>query len=198
MKLVVGLGNPGAKYQYTRHNIGFMALDYYIQDASFKLPFINDKKFQSQIIKTNNAIFIKPQTYMNLSGVALKAVKDFYKIEQIMVIHDDLDLALGAIRLKFGGGSGGHNGLKSIDEYITKDYLRLRIGIGRPPKNTQDSTNIENIIQKDVIDYVLEKFSTNELESLQNIFEITKNAIESFINDESLMSLQNKYTRNVI
>lgn len=201
MKLVVGLGNPGAKYQNTRHNVGFMVLDYYLQGAS--LQPINDKKFQSELAKTKNAIFAKPQTYMNLSGISIKKIKEFYKIEKILVIHDDLDLALGSIKIKFGGGSGGHNGIKSLDENITKDYFRLRIGIGRPNsldcKDSIESTNTSKNASKqiDVIDYVLENFNTNELESIKSIFETTKNAIEDFINDETLMSLQNKYTRKM-
>lgn len=131
--LVVGLGNPGTEYTNTRHNVGFMAVDYLAgDDATWK------KEKNAHVYATNmdgmRVIFVKPQTYMNNSGVAVLALMTFYKVpvENVIVIHDDMDLAIGNIREKTGGGSAGHNGIKSIDANIGRDYKRIRIGIGHP------------------------------------------------------------------
>lgn len=135
MFLIVGLGNPGQQYLMTRHNIGFMAIDAIAQ--SYNFPDFK-KKFQGEITESkfgNNAVgLLKPQTYMNLSGQSVQAVMAFYKLkpEQILVVHDDLDLSPGQVRVKLGGGAGGHNGLKSIDQSIGNNYWRLRLGIGHP------------------------------------------------------------------
>lgn len=136
MWLIVGLGNPGSEYERNRHNIGFMALDRMADDygaGSWK------SKFQGQITEANingdRAYLLKPQTYMNLSGQSVAAAAKFYKIpaENIIVLHDELDLAPFKIRVKKGGGNAGHNGLKSIDAQLgEKDYWRVRIGIGHP------------------------------------------------------------------
>ena len=135
MFLCVGLGNPGQQYLMTRHNIGFMAIDA-IAD-SYNFPDFK-KKFQSEYSERkfgdNSVGLLKPQTYMNLSGSAVQATMAFYKLkpEQILVIHDDLDLIPGQIKVKLGGGAGGHNGLKSIDQAIGNNYWRMRLGIGHP------------------------------------------------------------------
>jgi PTH1 family peptidyl-tRNA hydrolase len=135
MLLCVGLGNPGQQYLMTRHNIGFMAIDaigYSYDFSSFK------KKFQGEYSehKINDTAvgLLKPQTFMNLSGASVQSAMAFYKLksEQVIVIHDDLDLVPGQIKAKFGGGAGGHNGLKSIDQSIGNNYWRLRLGIGHP------------------------------------------------------------------
>lgn len=195
MKLIVGLGNPGPKYENTRHNIGFMAIDYALENYDISLHY--DKKFEAEILKINETIFLKPQTYMNLSGNSVLKIKDFYKIDEILVIHDDLDLNFGAIRFKCGGSSGGHNGLKSIDNNIGNNYLRLRIGIGHPKNNDKVSClkqNSHTIFGNNVVDYVLQKFKDKEMESLNNIFKTTKDAIEAFKNGSTLEELQNKWT----
>ncbi|MBP9829223.1 MAG: aminoacyl-tRNA hydrolase [Proteobacteria bacterium] len=135
MLLCVGLGNPGQQYLMTRHNIGFMVVD--AVSLNYNFPIFR-KKFQSEFserkIRDVNIGLIKPQTFMNLSGVSVQSAMAFYKLkpEQIIVIHDDLDLIPGQIKVKFGGGSGGHNGLKSIDQAIGNGYWRLRLGIGHP------------------------------------------------------------------
>lgn len=135
MLLCVGLGNPGQQYLMTRHNIGFMAVDAVAHSHDF--PSFK-KKFQSEYSerKIDNATvgLLKPQTFMNLSGSSVQSAMAFYKLkpEQIIVIHDDLDLVPGQIKIKFGGGAGGHNGLKSIDQSIGNNYWRLRLGIGHP------------------------------------------------------------------
>lgn len=133
--LIVGLGNPGNQYSLNRHNIGFMAIDVIadIQNfPSFKSKFsalVSESKFSNQKI-----ILLKPQTYMNLSGRSVAEAAKFYKIspENIYVFHDDLDVQPGRIKVKLGGGSGGHNGLKSLDQYIGQNYWRIRLGIGHP------------------------------------------------------------------
>lgn len=132
MWLVVGLGNPGSDYAQTRHNIGFMAVDALAGAARFT------SKFQSETaslsIEGEKVVLLKPQTFMNLSGKAVQAAAAFYKIppENIIVLHDELDLPLGKIRIKQGGGANGHNGLKDIDQMIGANYWRIRLGIGHP------------------------------------------------------------------
>ncbi len=152
MYLIVGLGNPGAKYEKNRHNVGFMVVDRLIDRLS-PTP-ISKKEFKGELYKSQDILLLKPSTFMNLSGQSVLAVKNFYKIplEHIIVIHDDLDLPLGALRFKKGGSSGGHNGLKSIDALVGSEYLRVRFGIGRPERKEQ------------VISYVLSDFTPEELE----------------------------------
>ena len=188
MKLIAGLGNPGNKYKNTRHNVGFMAIDSYLIACLQNAKLTKEIKFQSYFFKSNNIIFAKPQTYMNLSGEAIEKIVNFYKIKDVLILHDDLDLSIGAVKIKFGGSSGGHNGLKSIDNHITDKYTRIRIGINHP-------RNINSYIN--VIDYVLQEFNPKELDILKKVFQISNNAIESFINDESLLDLQNKYNKRV-
>jgi len=175
MKLVVGLGNPGKKYELTRHNVGFLAVDYLIDEfnASYE-----SSKFKGELYKAKDFLFLKPQTYMNLSGESVKEVKNFYKIENedIIVIHDDIDLKLGALRFKRGGSSGGHNGLKSIDEHIGNDYYRVRIGIGRPERKEM------------VINFVLSNFTPQELECIKTLFPLIKEAIKDIKNAPSRYS----------
>lgn len=135
MILCVGLGNPGQQYLMTRHNIGFMAVDFFANFYSFP---VFKKKFQGEIseAKINNHQFclLKPLTYMNLSGASVQSIMAFYKIplDNLIVFHDDLDLIPGQIKVKRGGGAGGHNGLKSIDQSVGNNYWRVRIGIGHP------------------------------------------------------------------
>ncbi len=167
--LIVGLGNPGQEYINSRHNIGYTMIEHIA--AYYNLKFYNIPKYKSELAKgvfsNQRVIFIKPTTYMNLSGKAVSLVKNFYKLQNhnIIVIHDDLDLAIGTVRLKIGGGDGGHNGLKSITNIIGNEYLRIRIGIGRPPE-----------YHLSVASYVLSDFSLIELETLNPIFKkITEN-----------------------
>ena len=150
MKLVVGLGNPGAKYEKTRHNAGFWWVDQLagVTRASFK----RESRFQGSSAKAaggDELWLLKPETFMNLSGQAVAALANYYKIaaRDIVVAHDELDLPAGGVKLKFGGGLGGHNGLKSITQYLdTQDFWRLRIGIGHPR---------DQQAEREVIDYVL-------------------------------------------
>ncbi len=153
MKIIAGLGNPGEKYLKTRHNLGFMVIDRFAQQIDAKC---DQRKFQSLFCKITKEqeeiILLKPQTFMNLSGAAVKEATDMYRCElqNLMVICDDLDLPLGRIRIKCGGGYGGHRGLKSIGAYLgSTDFPRLRIGIGRP-------------VVGDPRNYVLSVFSKEE------------------------------------
>jgi len=151
--LVVGLGNPGPRYANTRHNVGFMAVDFLAGvDAAWK------KEKSYLIAKTEAAIFIKPETFMNLSGTAVQVAMTKHKIplSNVTVIHDDIDLKLGDTRTKTGGGHAGHNGLKSIDAAIGRDYKRIRIGIGRP-----------EILEQDVSSWVLGRWTKTELDAIQ-------------------------------
>lgn len=162
--LIVGLGNPGPAYASTRHNIGFMVID----ELKRRHKGINVSKssFDGELFKIGNHFLLKPQTYMNLSGKSILAVKNFYKIDEVMVIHDDLDLPFGALRFKVGGGHGGHNGLKSTDAAISPDYIRVRMGIGKPEHKSQ------------VADYVLHPFSLDEQSYLEGWITKAADAVE--------------------
>ncbi len=154
--LVVGLGNPGKEYDHTRHNIGFACLDAFAQANEFE-PWIERKDLKCQVASATlgdtRVIAIKPTTFMNLSGEAVQAVVHFYKIapDKIIAVHDELDIPFGQIRLRTGGGSAGHNGLKSIFQHMGEDFGRVRIGIG--PKTPE---------QMDSSDFVLQKFSKDQ------------------------------------
>lgn len=164
--LIVGLGNPGAEYAKTRHNVGFMALDFFApDDAVWK----KEKNALTTRVEIDgyNAILVKPQTYMNNSGDAVAPLMAFYKIplENIVVIHDDMDLKVGDCRQKIGGSSAGHNGIKSIDNAIGKEYRRIRIGIGHP-------RDFESLM--DPSDWVLGKFDDNQLKQIKSVIESIK------------------------
>lgn len=134
--LIVGLGNPGAQYAATRHNVGYMALDELVSSPLQPLPGI---KAHGLMVPDTNAFAVRSTTYMNLSGEGIAPVAEKLGIppERIVVLHDELDLPAGKVRVKLGGNENGHNGLKSLTEHLgTRDYIRVRIGIGRPPKGT--------------------------------------------------------------
>ena len=162
--LIVGLGNPGATYANTRHNIGFMVIDELCRRHSVQA--IIKSSFQGDLFKFSSHYLLKPNTFMNLSGHSIAAVKQFYKIDKVIVIHDDLDLPFGALRFKHGGGHGGHNGLKSTDALISKEYLRVRMGIGKPEHKGE------------VTSYVLGNFSDAESKHLPSWIAHTADAIE--------------------
>ena len=158
--LVVGLGNPGAQYVNTRHNVGFMAVDVLAgENASWKSE---KNALTARVdINGNRVIFVKPQTFMNNSGVAVTALMTFYKIplENIIVIHDDMDIPVGDCREKIGGGSAGHNGIRSIDTHVGREYKRIRIGIGH-----QRDFNLP----MDPADWVLGKFGPVQMDVIHN------------------------------
>lgn len=159
MFLVAGLGNPGEEYAKTRHNIGFMAADEIHSRYNFA-PF--KAKFEGLLaegtIDGEKVLLLKPQTFMNLSGNSVGKVANFYKIppQNIIIIHDDKDLALGKLKAKIGGSAGGHNGLKNIDSQIGQEYNRIRIGVGSPKEHNTDTVN-----------FVLSRFSKAEMDILQ-------------------------------
>lgn len=165
MFLVVGLGNPGAEYAATRHNVGFMAADEIHRRYNFSAY---RAKFDGLIaegqIEGEKVYLLKPQTYMNLSGNSVIKAANFYKIlpQNIIVIHDDMDLPTDKIKAKLGGGSGGHNGLKSIDSCITPNYNRIRIGVGHPQNRDGDS----------IVNHVLSGFSKTDKENIENDIDI--------------------------
>lgn len=177
--LLVGLGNPGPKYIHTRHNIGFMVIDEMIK--RYNAQKLSSSSFNGELFKFSNHYLLKPLTFMNLSGESIVAVKNFYKIEEVVVIHDDLDLPFGAIRFKRGGGHGGHNGLKSTDEKISQDYIRVRMGIGKPQHKGE------------VASYVLSDFSDIEGKYLNGWIGAACDALEALLKD-SLENVSAKYT----
>ncbi|MBV9827180.1 MAG: aminoacyl-tRNA hydrolase [Alphaproteobacteria bacterium] len=154
MRLIVGLGNPGSKYARNRHNIGFMAIAALARRYGAAAP---RSRFKGEIAEATIAgerrFLLLPQTFMNLSGEAVQAAMAFYKIrpEEIVIIHDELDLRPGKVRVKRGGGAAGHNGLRSIDALIGQDYWRVRLGIGHPGSKEL------------VLPYVLQNFPTDEM-----------------------------------
>lgn len=159
--LLVGLGNPGSEYANNRHNVGFQVLDAIageVGPSSFKRMFPEVETFSFLLGKTK-VILAKPQTYMNNSGRAVRLLIDFYKIpiEKVYVFHDDIDLPLGRVRIKQGGGNGGHNGLKSIDNHCGKDYWRIRIGVGRPQEKSE------------VVSYVLGNFTEEQYVTIEEL-----------------------------
>jgi len=177
--LIVGLGNPGAAYEFTRHNIGFMVIDELIKRHTAQK--LSSSSFNGELFKFSNHFLLKPLTFMNLSGNSIVAVKKFYKVEEVVVIHDDLDLPFGTLRFKHGGGHGGHNGLKSTDEKITREYARIRMGIGKPEYKGEVSS------------YVLGDFSSDEKTHLAAWITQTCEAVE-FLLENSLEDTSSKYT----
>jgi PTH1 family peptidyl-tRNA hydrolase len=182
--LVAGLGNPGSQYTTNRHNVGFMVLDTYAKRGDFGAF---RKKFQGHFLKTAAAdreiILLKPHTFMNRSGDAVQEALHFYNlpIGKLIVIHDELDLEFGVIRIKVGGGTAGHKGLKSITERCGgNEFIRLRIGIGRPR-----SERAEN--------YVLSDFSKSEQKSLPEVLDTAADALSHILSDgaQSAMSRYN-------
>ena len=170
--ILVGLGNPGPKYQWTRHNAGFLFLDRLANSENIS---ICRKSFSGLSgewsFKDSRLILLKPQTFMNLSGQAVMQALQFYKLplSQLIVVHDELDLPFGAIRLKQGGGHGGHNGLRSIIELLGKgDFIRMRIGIGRPP-------------QGETVNYVLGNIPPEQMESLSQVLDGGLDMLETFL-----------------
>ena len=186
--LLVGLGNPGIKYEKNRHNIGFCLIDYFTSQINSE-DYIDkfNSKYTLVRINDNKIHIIKPQTYMNRSGVSVRNCKDFFKIapNNIIVVYDDMDLALGSLKIKSSGGSAGHNGIKSlIDEIGSNNFVRIRIGIGKP-------LNKEN-----VNNYVLSNFKKDEFEALSRI----KNRIEEIIKDiifEGIIFAMNKFNSKI-
>ena len=177
--LIVGLGNPGPAYSKNRHNIGFMVIDELI--SRFGATKLSSSSFEAELFKFQNHFLLKPLTFMNLSGNSIASVKKFYKLDKVVVIHDDLDLPFGAVRFKQGGGHGGHNGLKSTDEKISREYIRIRMGIGKPQ------------YKGEIVSFVLGDFTQDEEKHLSMWISHTCDAIE-FLLQNSLEDTSSKYT----
>lgn len=187
VKMIVGLGNPGPEYLMTRHNAGFWFVDALANKLS--LSFSQDKKSQSELCRyqsgSTDCWICKPQTYMNDSGAAVQTLCSYYKIpmEQVMVVHDEIDLLPGTTRLKVGGGHGGHNGLRDIIQRTgNKDFLRLRIGVGHPGNKDQ------------VVPYVLGRASAEEENKILDSFALVLEKSDQFFEDNlnKLMTELNK------
>jgi len=179
MFLIIGLGNPGPTYEKTRHNIGFLLIDRLQKEL--KPQNISKNSFKGELYKQGDILLLKPTTFMNLSGESAIAVKNFYKPEVTIVVHDDLDLKFGALRFKVGGSHGGHNGLKSLDSYIGENYIRVRMGIDRPNS------------KEEVVKYVLQNFSKEQEVALDNFLDHTSKAIIS-ITQQALEKTREKFT----
>lgn len=184
MKVIVGLGNPGKKYAKTRHNVGFLFVDSVAENL--KGNFTLNSKLRSELyltnIKNEKVLFVKPMTYMNLSGESIRLIVDYYKVDinDILVIYDDLDLPCGKIRIRDNGSSGGHKGMQSIIDHLkTNNIKRIRIGIDSDYRN-------------DVIDYVLGNFSKEESDIISNVLNKSNNIVEDFI-EKSFDVLMNTY-----
>ena len=171
MKLIFGLGNPGEKYERTRHNIGFVILDMIAKksEVSFKL----DQARQAEIAEVEENKLAKPQTFMNNSGVAVSATKNFYKVENenIIVVHDEVDLEFGKVRIQYGGSSAGHKGIQSIINSIGEDFWRIRVGVGK-----------DGVIATE--DWVLMNFALADQEKLNSIVDKTAEIVIEFLGNE--------------
>jgi len=176
MRLLVGLGNPEPRHAKNRHNIGFMAVDTFVRRHEFG-PY--RVKFSGAVaegtVAGERVLALKPQTFMNLSGESVAACARFLKIEpaEIAVIHDELDLASGKLRVKLGGGSAGHNGLRSIDEHIGPDYWRVRLGIGHP--------GVKELVHP----YVLQNFDAEEMIWVTPLLEAMSEALPLLVKDDT-------------
>ncbi|HZS84892.1 MAG TPA: aminoacyl-tRNA hydrolase [Stellaceae bacterium] len=176
MRLIVGLGNPGARYERTRHNIGFMAVDAIVRRHAlgpFRPRFKGE--FTEGTIAGSKIMLLKPQTFMNDSGEAVGAAARFFKLDpgEVAVIHDELDLKEGKLRVKRGGGAAGHNGLRSIDALFANDYWRVRIGIGHPGAKEL------------VLHYVLQNFPAEELDWVRPLLDAVAEAAPLLVADDA-------------
>ena len=174
MKLIVGLGNPGREYELTRHNIGFMAIDELAKRWNISL---NEQKFKgvfgAGFVNGEKVILLKPLTYMNLSGESIRPRMDYYKIdvEDFVVLYDDLDIPVGKLRLRMKGSAGGHNGVKSTISHLgTQEFQRIRMGIDRPKNGMK------------VVDYVLGRFTSEEIPDVNHSIEKAADACEEWLN----------------
>lgn len=186
VKMIVGLGNPGSKYNDTKHNIGFMAVDRIVKDLD--VNFTEDKNFKAEIgsdfINGEKIYFIKPTTFMNNSGIAVKALLTYYNIsiKDMIIIYDDLDMEVGKIRFRQKGSAGGHNGIKSIIAHLgTQEFDRIKVGIGRPNGRMT------------VINHVLGKFDKNDEIMILNTLDKVDNAVNYCLQTNDFQKTMQKY-----
>lgn len=184
--LIVGLGNPGAQYQGNRHNVGQMVLDELAgrMGAGFKTHKARAQVLEGRLgIGGPRVVLAKPMSYMNVSGGPVSALANFYGIgpDHVVAVHDEIDIPFNTVKLKIGGGEGGHNGLRDISKALgTKEYLRVRVGVGRPPG------------RMDTADYVLRDFGTAELKELPFLLDESADAVESLLR-EGLTAAQQRF-----
>ncbi len=204
MKLIVGLGNPGEKHEKTRHNLGFMVLDRFLKDFSQvqKTIWEDNKKFKCDMAKIDwqpkkgilrKVILVKPKTYMNNSGLCVGLVSSFYKINpsDIWIIHDEIDLPLGSMKIRFGGGSAGHKGVMSIMNSLgTEKFWRFRLGIGHPRLNTKGRSL--KIKLRGVDDFVLKEFAAGESGKIRELIKKASKSIQTAL-EENIEKAMNRF-----
>jgi peptidyl-tRNA hydrolase, PTH1 family len=199
MKLIVGLGNPGEKYTYTRHNIGFMVVE---KLAKSLLPvgrseraWVGEKKFTAEICKVSDDVLLaKPHTYMNRSGMAIQSLMTFFKIDQkdVWVVHDDIDLPIGKMRIRIGGSSAGHNGVDSIISALHfEDFVRFRLGIGKG-KLDMEHTADHNLHRREIEKYVLSLFREEEVTEVKQLIKKAVKALDCGLK-EGIEKAMNRY-----
>lgn len=186
VKMIVGLGNPGSKYEKTKHNIGFMAIDNIVKNLD--VTFTDDKNFKAQIgstfINHEKVYFVKPTTFMNNSGTAVKALLTYYNIDitDLIVIYDDLDMEVSKLRLRSKGSAGGHNGIKSIIAHIgTQEFNRIKVGIGRPLKGMT------------VINHVMGQFNTEDNIAISLTLDRVVNAVKFYLQENDFEKTMQKF-----
>ncbi|HER6319345.1 TPA: aminoacyl-tRNA hydrolase [Streptococcus pyogenes] len=186
VKMIVGLGNPGSKYEKTKHNIGFMAIDNIVKNLD--VTFTDDKNFKAQIgstfINHEKVYFVKPTTFMNNSGIAVKALLAYYNIDitDLIVIYDDLDMEVSKLRLRSKGSAGGHNGIKSIIAHIgTQEFNRIKVGIGRPLKGMT------------VINQVMGQFNTEDNIAISLTLDRVVNAVKFYLQENDFEKTMQKF-----
>lgn len=184
MKIIVGLGNPGKQYEKTRHNVGFMAIDKIAENLSIN---VNKNKFNGLIgegtLNGEKIFLIKPQTFMNLSGNCVQEIAKFYKVqvEDIIVIHDDIDIEFGKIRIRPSGSPGTHNGMRNITDMLqSQKFPRVRIGVGKPKEN------------QELYNFVLSEFDTNEMKILNDTINVVGDAIIELVKN-GILKAMNKF-----
>lgn len=190
MFIIIGLGNPTAQYNGTRHNVGFDVIDILADKYNINVDGRKNRAFVGKgIIEGQKALLVKPQTYMNLSGESVRGLVDFYKVDEtseILVIYDDVTLDVGQLRIRKKGSAGGHNGIKSIIQHLgTQEFLRIKVGVGEKPKGY------------DLGDYVLGHFSKGEKAMMQDGYERVDKAIQYILMDE-IDKAMNQFNKKIV
>lgn len=192
MKLIVGLGNPGKQYEKVRHNLGFMVLDGMVGKDKWE----EESKFQSEVLKLSQDVWlVKPQTYMNNSGVAVLKMVDYFKLtpEEVIIVHDDLDLMLGKVKVRQGGAAGGHHGVESIISALGSDqFIRVRLGIGPSTGSGQAMLGEHRKAHFNAEHFVLEPFMPNEKSKVKHMVKQAEGALEILL-DKGLDVAQNQF-----
>lgn len=190
MKLIIGLGNPEDRYAGTRHNLGFEVLDELVKKLNL-VDWVKEDKFKAELIKTPELILVKPQTYMNNSGMAVKLLVDYFKVpvEDVVIVHDELDLPLGKIKVRQGGAAAGHHGVESIINSLNADnFIRLRLGIGN--LQTESSEHKHRALNAEK--FVLEPFTPKERSQVKHIIKQAMTALNEIL-EKGITEAQNQF-----